>query len=383
MGDLTAILIAFRNTPFRHQLVAATDGDLDSESALSSIAEEFGRYTKDLPYLRSARTDREYAAVVNDPRPHYMSEVLTGAMFDILRKLCRYYVDVRGRTVAEAFWATIQRMQNMAIQPLDLLPPVDVTFKDYARAVLRAERIADPADLYGYQAMMLDVFAKRGILDEDDHKKLSEPDETFHRLGLDVFDDAATIASSRADAYRFLDDNRKSLFIPYGADVIVADLSIAQKFTQEARRQPRQILLQYIWREDVDLKGPQFGQYDGKTASLLCGGTLALSENGDVLAWERKPGTQPLLGNGQDDKDETALGEKRRERFLLDLARRIAQGRISNPIGGGGVGLLEKSIAPLTSREIDGTVRFHLSPHIGIHDDKDDEMGGRQWQISS
>jgi hypothetical protein len=53
---------------------------------------------------------------------------------------------VRKRTVPEAFWNTVQRMQNLAIQPLDLLPPVDVTFRDYAWAVLRADETTSPTD---------------------------------------------------------------------------------------------------------------------------------------------------------------------------------------------------------------------------------------------
>ena len=57
-------------------------------------------------------------------------------------------------------------MQCMAVQPLDLLPPVDVTFEDYALAVLRAEQIANPTDPDGYRKMMIDVFVERGILSE-------------------------------------------------------------------------------------------------------------------------------------------------------------------------------------------------------------------------
>ncbi len=93
-----------------------------------------------------------------------MSQVLTGAMFDIILRLSKYYVAKRNRTVPQAFWDTIQRMQNMAIQPLDLLPPVDVTFSDYALAVLRAEEIANPTDPDGYRGMMLDVFERRGLI---------------------------------------------------------------------------------------------------------------------------------------------------------------------------------------------------------------------------
>lgn len=42
LGDISAILIAFRNTEFRAQIAKVTGGDLDTDSALSRIAEEFG-----------------------------------------------------------------------------------------------------------------------------------------------------------------------------------------------------------------------------------------------------------------------------------------------------------------------------------------------------
>jgi hypothetical protein len=382
MGDLTAILMAFRNNAFRHFLITETKGDLEKESTLTRLAEEFGKHVANQPYLRSARNKRKYKEVVNEQRPHYMSEVLTGAMFDIIFRLSKYYMAVRKRTVAEAFWDTIQRMQNMAVQPLDLLPPVDVTFRDYALAVLRAEEIVNPSDPDDYREMMLDVFEKRGLLEESDLTILSTPRQIFERLPLEVFHDTGAIASSRAEAYRFLDDNRKSLLIPYSVDITVTELCTAQKLTRQARRQPTQILLQYIWREDVLLKGAQFGQFNGETASMLCGATLALDQNGNVLAWARKPGTQALAGDGKAAVDEAADGAKRRDAFLSAVAQRVKAGRIGNAAGGE-KGLLAKSVAPISSRKVDGAVRFELSPHIGIHDDKNDVLGGRPWQISS
>jgi hypothetical protein len=381
MGDLTAVLIALRNTAFRQRLVATTNGRLDGENPLSSIAEEFGRQVSDKPYLRSAANRLTMRDVANDQRPHYLSQVLTGAMFDVLVRLTEYYVTRRGRTVAQAFWDTIQRMQGIAIQPLDLLPPIDVTFRDYALAVLRSDEIASPIDPDGYRAMMLDVFIKRGILDEADREESLRPRHVFERLALDVFHDIDVIAGSRADAYRFLDDNRDKLFIPWNADVVVADLYAAQKFTRQARRLPRQVIVKYVWREDVVLDGVRFGQFDGQSTTMLCGGTLALDQNGDLLAWARKPGSQ---ANGDSDagRDEQYRGAQRRAAFLDAIARRVRAGRISNPLGTER-GLLSKSLAPLTSRVVDGTVRFELSPHFGIHDDEDDPLGGRSWQTSS
>ena len=381
IGDLTAILIAFRNNEFRRQLVAETGGDLNKDSTLSGVAEQFGKFVEDKPYLRSARNRLTMKDVAGDQRPHYMSQVLTGAMFDIVIRLSKHYVKDRKRSVLEAFWDTIQRMQSMAIQPLDLLPPVDVTFADYALAVLRAEEIVNPTDPDDYRGLMLDVFIKRGILPETLRAELTKRRQIFDRLELDVFHDIDGIATSRADAYRFLDDNRRRLFIPRNVDIVVSGLATAQKLTRQARRQPRQVLLQYIWREDVLLEGEQFGRFDSAATSMLCGGTLALNDTGDLAAWARKPGSQPV-GDSREAREEQAAGAARREAFLEALVRRIRAGRIGTTIGGER-GLLARSIPPLTARTVDGLVRFELSPHFGIHDDREDTGGGRTWQISS
>jgi hypothetical protein len=141
------------------------------------------------------------------------------------------------------------------------------------------------------------------------------------------------------------------------------------------------VLLQYVWREDVVLEGTQFGRFDGQTTNLLCGGTLALNQNGELLAWARKPGSQPT-GDGDAAAREQAEGVARRAAFLEALARRMKAGRIGAAIGSE-KGLLARNTPPLTSRTVDGAVRFELSPHFGIHDDQHDEQGGRTWQISS
>jgi hypothetical protein len=381
VGDLTAILVAFRNNKFRKEIGMETGGDLSVDSALTNIADEFGKAVHGRPYLRSALNKETMEKVAGSQRPHLMSEVLTGAVFQILFKLSRHYIENRKRTIPQAFAYTVMRIQQMAIQPLDLLPPVDVTFRDYAIAMLRAEEIANPTDPDNYRGMMLDIFIARGILDEADRAPLMAPRHVFERLDLDIFHDVETIASSRAEAYRFLDDNRDALFIPRNADVTVADLFTAQKLTREARRLPKQIVLQYVWREDVVLDGPQFGRFNGQATSLLCGGTLAFDQNGNVMAWSRKPGSRPA-GRGNKAQEEAAEGARRRTAFLEALARRIKTGRIGDTLGSP-KGLLGGSIAPLTARSVDGGLRFELSPHFGIHDDIDDEMGSRPWQISS
>jgi hypothetical protein len=382
VGDLTSILVAFRNNNFRKAIGIETSGNLSADSALSNIAEEFGKAVNNRPYLRSARNKETMTTVGDDQRPHHMSQVLTGAVFDVIFELSRRYIKNRGRTVAQAFAFTIMRIQQMAIQPLDLLPPVDATFRDYAIAMLRAEEIANPTDPDNYRGMMLDIFIARGVLDEADRAPLMARRFVFERIdNIEVFHDVETIASSRAEAYRFLDDNRDALFIPRYADVTVADLFTAQKLTREARRLPKQIVLQYIWREDVVLDGPQFGNFNGRTTTMLCGGTLAFDENGNVMAWTRKPGSV-LAGRGEKAETEAAEGARRLAAFLDALAKRIKAGRIGTVLESP-KGMVSGTIPPLTSRVVDGALRFELSPHFGIHDDADEEMGSRPWQISS
>jgi len=382
VGDLTAILVAFRNNAFREKLGIETEGNLDTENTLTNIADEFGKAVDDRPYLRSAVNKRTMQEVAGNQRPHLMSEVLTGAVFEILFELSRNYIEKRKHSVKAAFAFTIMRIQQMAIQPLDLLPPVDATFRDYAIAMLRAEEIANPTDPDNYRGMMFEIFVKRGILSEADREELLAVRHVFQRIdNLAVFHDVETVASSRAEAYRFLDDNRDALFIPRYADVTVADLFTAQKLTREARQLPKQIVLQYVWREDVMLEGEQFGRFAGQATSLLCGATLALDQNGNVMAWRRKPGSVPA-GRGEKSRAEAEEGAKRRAALLDSLAKRIKAGRIGEALESP-KGMVGGTIAPFMARTVDGALRFELSPHFGIHDDEDDEMGGRQWQISS
>lgn len=382
VGDLTALLVAFRNNAFRAEIGMETQGNLYTENTLTNIADEFGHAVNGRPYLRSAVNKLKMQDVAGSQRPHLMSEVLTGAVFDILFRLSRHYIEKRGHTVRQAFAFTIMRIQQMAIQPLDLLPPVDATFRDYAVAMMRAEEIANPMDPDDYRGMMFGVFLARGIFTEADRESLLARSHVFGRIdNIAVFHDIETIASSRAEAYRFLDDNRDALFIPRFADVTVADLFTAQKLTREGRRLPKQIVVQYVWREDVVLDGHQFGRFNGQSTTLLCGGTLAFDQNGNVMAWARKPGSAPA-GRGEIAAREAEAGALRRAALLESVAMRIKAGRIGETLESP-KGMVGGTIAPLTARTVDGALRFELSPHFGIHDDCCDEMGSRQWQISS
>jgi len=186
IGDLTAILIILRNNNFRGKLAEDTGGDLSLASHLTSLAEEFGNAVSDKPYLRTALNKLTMPDVSDSDGPHHLSQVLTGAMFDIIIELTRHYIKKK-KTVKEAFYNAVDRMQRTAIQPLDLLPPVDVTFRDYALAVLRWEELSNPTDPHNYYGMMLNVFVNRKILNEKDRTKYLTPRYIYDSPNLVVY----------------------------------------------------------------------------------------------------------------------------------------------------------------------------------------------------
>ncbi len=384
IGDLSAILIILRNNEFRGRLAETTAGDLAAGAHLAHIAEQFGEAVSGQPYLRTAQNKLTMSDISDHHGPHRVSEVMTGAMFDILLAFSKHYIEVRKQSAKTAFWNAIQRMQRTALQPLDLLPPVDVTFRDYALAVLRAEELSNPTDPYGYFELMLQAFVKRGILGAADVDVLERPRYLHARLRTSVFHDIGDISRSRAAAYRFLDDNRDDLFIPAHQDVIVADLYDANKLTREGRRLPRQVILEYIWREGVTLEGDRFGEYSGQTTTMLCGGTVVFDDNGSVLSWARKPGTEGARGGrSRRWSEEIAAGALRREAFLADLAKRIRAGHVGAVLGSS-KGMLGSRVPPLTVRREDGALRFELSPHLSLSgEDYEHIQGVRRWQVSS
>ena len=334
MGDLTAILMTVRNHTLRRHLAEITEGRFDRATTVSSIAEEFGQAVDNRPYLRTARNSYTMSSLPPGTGAHTLSQVLTGAIFDVLVAMGDQYQQESRNSPAKAFWDAADRLGRTAIQPLDLLPPVDVNFRDYALAVCRSQQLSDPLDPQGYYEMLIRIFRQREVLTAADEEDLKEPRYLTERLQLSVPHAIGDIARSRAAACRFLDDNREDLLIPASRDFFIADLYDAQKRGRQNLPLPRQVILQYAWREEVPLTGARFGKYEGRTTTMLCGGTLVFNENGVVLHWAMKPGSEPYGGK----RDRTgkvqrkwaqavAEGTARRDALLQHLATQIASGR--------------------------------------------------------
>ena len=364
-ADLTAILVALRNNVFRHVIEELTKGDLTKAEPLTSLAEQFSRDVMNRDYLRSAINGYTMEDVKIGRSPHDCSQALTGAMFDIMEKMAVNYINEREKSPLQALYYTIDRFHRVALQPLDYCPPVDIQFEDYTRAVLRCDQLSDPQDPHGYREIMRKIFEERHIPTLNEEEK-SDDDPELRCNNINH------ISSSRTAAYHFLHEKRKELNIPECQDFIVVEPYTATKEGRACHKLPPEIVLQYIWREDVRLKGPLFGRLDGEMRSLLCGGTLVYDNLGNLRSWRRKPGTRSNAHAKADlRKKDEADGEKRWKEFQVFVA---------NSVNSGLVGLTEEEtkesvdiLASVTGRRAKGARRRETFQHRGGKKEADNE----------
>lgn len=372
VADLTAIVTSLLNNELRWTVAAEFLNSLSPDpieaslKIVSSLAEEFGRYAMGRPYLRSAESTNTVAKLKEkgNTNPYDWSEVLTGAMFDIFKGIVAKYLvkELKSKktpTIKQALLFAVNRFRRLALQPLDYLPPVDVQFSDYARALLKADQLVDPADKDCYGDLIRDCFGKRGIAFPAKKEEQDQP--KFYPYDIE------RVSRSRTDAYHFLNENRRQLCIPAEQDIDVFDLYQTNKTVIGEGKLPREVVLQYAWREDVELNGPNLGPLAGTTASLLCGGTLVFDDRGNVLSFMRKPGAgEQTISRGRRRiycKDEQAKGERRRHELKNYIRGRIEQGYVD---------LVERNrpeeidVRPpvVASQRSDGTVRLEVTPHL-------------------
>jgi hypothetical protein len=381
-ADLTAVTLAMRHNPVRKAVADRCQGDLKRDKIIAGLAEQFGEALGKQSGKETARTnlrsamnsyDMDYLAT--NLEPHECSQVLTGAMFDILARIAVAIRDGTAGTggtnasagdddVAEPeeaeeegkgekepsvsaasyrapLWTAFDAWSRLAMRALDYCPPVDIQYADYARAVLRADELAYPTDYRGYRAIAKAVFGDgaggRKILKLRDEQELFPSD--FR--GLDI----TRIAGSLTAAYRFIHDNRETLHIPPYQDFIIADLYDTKKSLPGARKLPREVVIEYLWSEDTELAGRQFGPLNGQYYPLWCGGTLVFDSIGNVLSWNYKPGVQWSPKSWPLDRQ---LGEERLAELRKYLAYLAERGMLSRPKGprGGGIvaGRTEKGL---------------------------------------
>ncbi|MFP3681204.1 hypothetical protein SB725_29360 [Pseudomonas sp. SIMBA_041] len=187
-ADIVALMMHFTLPEAVSMYVAGNGGSLNQRSWLSGLARQFGEATGRYAALREAIDDKD-SQQLPDPtllskvgEPHQRGAILVAAVFDAfvsiyeqrsadLLRLADNGEGARNRLPPEL----VQRLTReaiksadhvlrMCIRALDYLPPVDVRFGEFLRAIITADTDLIPDDPMQYRLAMIQAFRRRGIL---------------------------------------------------------------------------------------------------------------------------------------------------------------------------------------------------------------------------
>jgi hypothetical protein len=182
-ADLVALFQHFSFRDFLQDAIQQQRTNLRERSLLVDLARQFGYASGMGQSLRSALQDpdRRLSAAVWECNDR--GAILVAAVFDAFftvyqRRIAdllriasggsgvlpqgHVHPDLVARVAAEAGTAA-QSLLTMCIRALDYLPPVDVTFGDYLRALVTADQELVAVDLLDQRGALIEAFRLRGI----------------------------------------------------------------------------------------------------------------------------------------------------------------------------------------------------------------------------
>ncbi|MEJ2258780.1 MAG: hypothetical protein P8X98_17705 [Woeseiaceae bacterium] len=236
IADLTSLIMALESGVLRKTVLDQMGGRIDRPTALSAVAEEFGQalgqgkvHLRSLwnektldPGDRSKDEDGEPNRVSRSS-PHDLSTVLSGALYRLLvallehqvKKLTEGITDPRELERAmfsksgQALATAAKIFRRIVMRSLDYLPPGEVSFADFGRAIIAADWSSNP-DTDAFRAGIANEFVGRHIAASTDDL-LQKPDivgTTLSNVDLE------TLLESDWAAYQFVEANRGWLGIP-------------------------------------------------------------------------------------------------------------------------------------------------------------------------
>jgi hypothetical protein len=199
-ADIVALFQHFTIPEALKNQIVRTRGDLGSQNFLAQLAVEFGQATGRYGALRDAigriennkwrpgqPNRNEYKEKRNGTGPHELGSVLVAAVFDAFLQIyntrSREYIQLAtGGTgelapgqippalvdrLAREAQKVASQVLGICIRALDYCPPFDLTFGEYLRALVTADRDLVPDDKRMYRVAFISAFRARGIYPSD------------------------------------------------------------------------------------------------------------------------------------------------------------------------------------------------------------------------
>jgi hypothetical protein len=272
VADLTGALMAFRSHSLRKAVLDKTEGSIKDAGAFGSIGEEFGMARYDLGSLRDLRNDLGMDEV-DHSSPHELSQVLSGALYHVMEQLHEAWwqrFSPEGQPLefsvsGKALGVAAEQFKRMIFRALDYLPPGEVSFADYGRAILAADQASHPDD-GEVRRWIRDEWVRRGIVPSGQALRVKTD---YAHQALEA-EDLKTLIESDWAAYRFANENRRLLRIPRdvsfcveprlgvsklyyhrgGEKAIVRECLFKVRWTQE---EPNSISRRWPWKRQISV----------------------------------------------------------------------------------------------------------------------------------
>jgi len=288
IADLTALVMSFRSPTVRETVLRQTEGSIKDSTAFTRLAEEFGAALdpeRRQFFLRNLLNDRKLGdRDVDQTDPHDLSEVLSGALYSVMVKLHeqqkRRLAEVEGATEFEvsgkALFLAAEQFQRMVFRALDYLPPGEISFADFGRAIIASDQAAHPDSGDG-RAWIREEFIRRGIAPDADALDVPAPRDEPALAQLDL----QTLIESDWAAYDFANRHRDLLGIPpeIPFDVRPRLKTKKREFHRGGPEDVVECLLKVAWRESERNPG---GRWFTDERQITGGTTLAIE-------WDEPP----------------------------------------------------------------------------------------------
>ncbi|HJQ61208.1 MAG TPA: hypothetical protein VJ890_30165 [Vineibacter sp.] len=212
-SDIVALFSHFTLTEAVHAHIQERGGALDQASVLSGLASQFAAGTTGREALRQyVGKPPEPELLARTTECHARGAILVAAVFDAFLTIYarrtddllrigrvargsggRLDADLAARLTREAV-KTADHVLRMCIRALDYLPPIDVRFSEFLRAIITADHDLVPNDPMNYRIAFAEAFRRRGILADDrlsmspDNLLWESPEQMFKENLLSVTD---------------------------------------------------------------------------------------------------------------------------------------------------------------------------------------------------
>jgi hypothetical protein len=360
IADLTALHMAFRSHKLRERVLDQTGGKITESTAFSAVAEEFGR-ARD-PNGRSTRLRSLLNSKVLRPDvrldPHELSEVLTGALYKLMvdlheskKEQLRAEEATDERSISgQALWFAASQFKRMLFRALDYLPPGEISFADYGRALLAADQASHP-DAEQARASLRKEFVARGIVPNESSLEVRTGFEEPAVTAADL----ESLVNSDWAAYQFAERSRDLLGIPETVPFYVPPRLDVTKEYHQAREieRVRECVFKVSW-EHIEDNPKELRRRYASRRRMSVGTTLAID-------WGTRR-VRALLTTNPDllPAAEARLLKEDRNEMLRNLARR----GLLHRVGGGGRRTTEPGLPGAIALITDGVLRVRGSARL-------------------